>query len=57
MPAADLGPRAQRETWDARLQTLTIEEYRARREARLLASAAVSVVPVPLPVPVPIAVT
>ncbi|MCW2893324.1 MAG: hypothetical protein JWO75_2813 [Actinomycetia bacterium] len=37
----------------SRLQTLTIEEYRARREAHMLAGAAVS----PVPVPVPIAVT
>ena len=41
----------------SRLQTLTIEEYRARREAHLLAgTAAVSVVPIPAPVPVPISV-
>ena len=44
----------------SRLQTLTIEEYRARREAHLLTGAAVSVVTVPgpaAPVPVAIAVT
>ena len=45
----------------SRLQTLTIEEYRARREAHLLAGAALSAVPVPVPVaarvPVSIAVT
>jgi uncharacterized protein YPO0396 len=34
----------------SRLQTLTIEEYRARREAHMLADAAVSVVPVPIAV-------
>jgi uncharacterized protein YPO0396 len=36
----------------SRLQTLTIEEYRARREAHLLAGAAVSVVPFPVPIAV-----
>jgi uncharacterized protein YPO0396 len=43
----------------SRLQTLTIEEYRARREAHLLAGAALSAVPVPVAarVPVSIAVT
>jgi uncharacterized protein YPO0396 len=34
----------------SRLQTLTIEEYRARREAHLLAGAAAQVVPVPIAV-------
>jgi uncharacterized protein YPO0396 len=34
----------------SRLQTLTIEEYRARREAHIVAGAAVSVVPVPIAV-------
>jgi uncharacterized protein YPO0396 len=42
----------------SRLQTLTIEEYRARREAHLLVSAGLSAVPVPVDarVPVPVAV-
>ena len=35
----------------SRLQTLTIEEYRARREAHIAADAAVAVVPVPVPSP------
>jgi uncharacterized protein YPO0396 len=34
----------------SRLQTLTIEEYRARREAHLLVGAGLSAVPVPVPV-------
>jgi uncharacterized protein YPO0396 len=34
----------------SRLQTLTIEEYRARREAHMLAGAAVSAAPVPIAV-------
>ena len=34
----------------SRLQTLTIEEYRARREAHVLAGAAASAVPVPVAV-------
>ena len=34
----------------SRLQTLTIEEYRARREAHIAADAAVAVVPVPIAV-------
>jgi uncharacterized protein YPO0396 len=36
----------------SRLQTLTIEEYRARREAHMLAGTALSIAPVPVPVPV-----
>ena len=40
----------------SRLQTLTIEEYRARREEHLLAGAAVSAVTVPIPVPAPVPV-
>ena len=36
----------------SRLQTLTIEEYRARREAHIAADAAVAVVPVPVPIAV-----
>jgi uncharacterized protein YPO0396 len=39
----------------SRLQTLTIEEYRARREAHLLVGDALSAVPVAVPVPVAVA--